>query len=113
MDRDWRSAGAIRHQRHHRRPEAARGMLQTGMKAERVWSRHTDAARGEIRSRCRFGGLPNGECCLGTNGVVVIGLAFDRRSMSRMARRTSSVLSPEAAPSQRRDDALLVAPGVA
>jgi hypothetical protein len=34
MDSERRSVRAACHQRHHRRPEAARGMFQTGMKAK-------------------------------------------------------------------------------
>ena len=36
VNRERRSVCAVRHQRHHRRPDAARGMFQTGMEAQRV-----------------------------------------------------------------------------
>ena len=45
---------AVRHQRHHRRPDVARRVLQAGMEAQRVGQRQIDAARGEIglHQRC-------------------------------------------------------------
>ena len=45
VDRERRAVRAARHQRHHRRPDAARGMLQTGMEAER------SAAAGDASPR--------------------------------------------------------------
>ncbi len=49
----WIASGvavrAVRHQRHHRRPDAARGMLQAGMEAQRVGRRQIDAARRRDR----------------------------------------------------------------
>ena len=117
VDRQRRSVRAARHQRHHRRPDAARGMLQTGMEAQRVGRRQIDAARGEIgldqRSLCRLGGLPDGERGLAALGVVSIRLALDRRAARRARERARTVLGPQAARAQRRDDALLVAAGMA
>ena len=48
----WMASGvavrAVRHQRHHRRPDAARGMFQPGMEAERRRRWKMQAARDEI-----------------------------------------------------------------
>ena len=48
VDRQRRAVGAARHQRDHRRPDAARRMLQPGMEAERRRRRKMQPARGEI-----------------------------------------------------------------
>ena len=48
VDRQRRAVHAARHQRHHRRPDAARGMLQPGMEAERRRRWKMQAARDEI-----------------------------------------------------------------
>ena len=54
VDCQRRCIHAVRHQRHHRRPDIARRVLQTGMEAQRVGQRQLDAARGEIglHQRC-------------------------------------------------------------
>ena len=87
------------------------------MEAQRVGRRQMEAARGEIgldrRALCRLGGLPDGESRLDAPGVVSIGLTLDRRAPRRTRKRAQTVLGPQAARSKRRDDALLVATGVA
>ena len=45
MDRNRPPIRAVRHQRHHHRPEM---MFQAGMKAQHVGRRQVDAARGKI-----------------------------------------------------------------
>ena len=96
VDRERRSVRAARHQRHHRRPDAARGVLQAGMEAKRVGRRQVDAARCEIgldrRSLCRLGGLPDGERGLAAPGVVLIRLALDRRAARHAQQRARTIL---------------------
>ena len=80
MDRKRRSIGTVRHQRHHSRPDTARGMIQTGMEAQRIGRRKMYPARREIsldrRPLCRLGGLPDGERDLAGPGVVEIACAM-------------------------------------
>jgi hypothetical protein len=87
------------------------------MEAKRVGWRQVDAARCEIgldwRSLCRLGGLPHGERDLAAPSVVLIRLALDRRAARHAQQRARTILGPQAAPAQRRNDALLVAAGVA
>ena len=54
VDRERRVVRAARHQRHHRRPDAARGMLQTGMEAKRVGWRQMRCRARRDRSRPAF-----------------------------------------------------------
>ena len=79
MDCERRAVGAVRHQRDHRRPDAARGMLEAGMEAQRIGRRKMQPARGEIgldrRSARRRCGLPDGERGFAPLGVVAIRLA--------------------------------------
>ena len=115
VDRQRRSVRAVCHQRHHRRPDAARGMLQAGMEAKRVGWRQVDAARGEIgldqRSLCRLGGLPDGNRDLAAPGVVLIWLALDRRTAWRTQRRARTNLGRQ--PEQAGDMVLAGPPVVA
>ena len=63
MNGDRRSGGAVRHERHHRGPDAARGMFQAGMEAQGRRSRKVEPARAQIgfdgRSLGRLRCLPD------------------------------------------------------
>ena len=100
MDRNRRSVRALRDQRHHHRPNAAQGVLQTNMKAEGRNRWKMQAARGEIaldhcvaRRRCS---LPDGDRDLGALGIVLIRIVLDIWSLCRMRART--VRGPQPVP---------------
>ena len=61
VDRERRSVRAARHQRHHRRPDAARGMFQTGMEAQRRRGGRRGRARRD-RSRPAFRSAGVADC---------------------------------------------------
>ena len=118
VDRERRAVGAARHQRHHRRPDAARGMLQPGMEAERR-RRSEDAGRARrdrSRPACRQPASRTARWRARPRCAWRRRDPAGRSAAARGADRTDAARpfsAHRAARPQRRDDPLLVAAGVA